>query len=404
MSRARLHSFFLAALAAWGGASTASAAPGPQYESLRPLSMGNAFVAIVDDKDAIYYNPAGLNLMGQLGNKDLRPDMAFYPEDKFDMHMDLVGTAIPFSDALQILRFWEAHQAAFGNLDSLQKDSSFSSDLSKFDRRPVPIGVMNGGELAIHNFGMAYWANAQMAPYADVGVLLPQAGLAYLQLDVVGQVAGATSFLDHRLSVGVGYRMAKRERVGNIQVAVTDLQNQGRQQLTDALQDTLNQKLSQLTDLGSIGHGIDLGALWQQTQWLRFGGAIQNLGMVLNHQWITPTLTVGLAMTPVIFQKNTIWERKVNFALDLEDLLDADRNYKPLSKINVGAEWEQTLIPWVLRGRLAVGLKGGYMTAGLGGTLFSIFTYEFATWADEAGYYTGQIEDRYYVMKFGVGI
>jgi hypothetical protein len=366
--------------------------------------MGNAFVAIVDDKEAMHYNPAGLNLIGRLGNKAKRPDMAHYPRDKFDMHMDFVGTALPVSEALEILRFWQDHKDAFGNLDSLQNDTSFASDLSRFDRRPVTIAVLHGGELAMHNFGMAYWADAQMAPYADVGVLLPQAGLDHVHLDIVGQIAGATSYFDDRMALGIGYRMAKREQIGNIQIALTDLQEDRRDELEQALQDTVDEKLRHLADLGSIGHGLDLGVLWQQTRSLRFGAALQNFGMILNHDMVTPKLTMGLAYSPVRFQSSGLWQRKINFAMDFEDLLGNERNYKPLSKVNFGAEWEQTLIPWVLSGRLAMGVKGGYLSAGLGGKLLTVLHYEFATWAEEGGYYTGQIEERYYVMKFGVGI
>src|SRR6187402_1591946 len=68
------------AAGAWGRS-------GPEHRTLRPLAMGNAFVAVADDKDAMHYNPAGLNLMGRLGNANLRPRMSRYPMDKFDMHM-----------------------------------------------------------------------------------------------------------------------------------------------------------------------------------------------------------------------------------------------------------------------------------------------------------------------------
>jgi hypothetical protein len=115
-------------------------------------------------------------------------------------------------------------------------------------------------------------------------------------------------------------------------------------------------------------------------------------------------LSLGVAYSPMRLESNGRWKRKINLAMDLEDVINNDRNYKPVSKINMGAEWEQTLIPWVLKGRLSIGMKGGYPTAGLGGSLFTIFHYEAATWAEEGGYYTGQLEERYYVMKFGVGI
>ncbi len=386
------------ALGAWGRS-------GPEHRTLRPLAMGNAFVAVVDDKDAMHYNPAGLNLMGRLGNREKDPELARYPLNKFDMHMDFLGTAIPLNEALDGLKFYQDHQSSFSNMNSLQNDSTLVSDLSAFDRRPIKVAVLHGGELAFHNFGMAYWADAQMAPYADVGVLLPQAGVQFIQLDIVGQIAGATSYFDDRLSVGLGYRMAKRAEMGNFQVALTDLSNKtGRKNVQETIQDSVDEKIKEFSDLGSIGHAIDAGVLWQQTPSLRFGGAVQNLFMNLNHQSVTPDLTVGVAYSPMLLEGNGRWKRKVNFALDLEDVLNNDRNYKPLSKINMGAEWEQTLIPWVLKGRLSAGMKGGYPTAGLGGNLFTIFSYEFATWAEEAGYYTGQSEDRYYVMKFGVGI
>lgn len=386
------------AAGAWGRS-------GPEHRTLRPLAMGNAFVAVADDKDAMHYNPAGLNLMGRLGNSNLRPRMSRYPLDKFDMHMDFLGTAIPVDEALDILKFYQDHQGSFQSMDQLKNDSNLVTDLSAFDRRPVKVAVLHGGELAMHNFGMAYWADAQMAPYADVGVLLPQAGVDYIQLDIVGQIAGATSYFEDRLSVGLGYRMAKREQMGNFQVALTDLSNDdGRKSVQGAIQDSVDEKVKDFADLGTLGHAIDAGVLWQQTPDLRFGMAIQNLGMVLNHESLTPELTVGLAYSPMLFESNGRWKRKVNFAMDYEDVLNNDRNYKPINKVNMGAEWEQTLIPWVLKGRLSLGLKGGYPTAGLGGNLFTIFHYEAATWAEEGGYYTGQLEERYYVMKFGVGI
>ena len=378
---------------------------GPEHRTLRPLSMGNAFVAVADDKDAMHYNPAGLNLMGRLGNANLRPRQQRYPLDRFDMHMDFLGTAIPVDEGLDILKFYQDHQGSFNNMEDLQNDSSLVSDMSAFDRRPVKVAVLHGGELAMHNFGMAYWADAQMAPYADVGVLLPQAGIAYIQLDIVGQIAAATSYFEDRLAVGLGYRMAKRTQMGDFQVALTDLSSDdGRKSVQGAIQDTVDRKVKDFSNLATLGHAVDAGAMWQQTADLRFGVAIQNLFMVLNKKSVTPELTMGLAYAPMLLESNGRWKRKINFALDFEDVLNDDQNYKPVSKVNMGAEWEQTLIPWVLKGRLSLGLKGGYPTAGLGGNLFTIFHYEAATWAEEAGYYTGQLEDRYYVMKFGVGI
>lgn len=73
----------------------ASAAAGPQYRSLRAQSMGNAFVAVVDNKDALYYNPAGLNLINALGNSSARPGLANYPRTRVNARVNLIGAAAP---------------------------------------------------------------------------------------------------------------------------------------------------------------------------------------------------------------------------------------------------------------------------------------------------------------------
>ena len=44
------------------------AAKAPTHHSIRAESMGNAHVAVVDDKEAIYFNYAGLSQINRLGN------------------------------------------------------------------------------------------------------------------------------------------------------------------------------------------------------------------------------------------------------------------------------------------------------------------------------------------------
>ena len=363
--------------------------------------MGNAFVAVVDNKDALYYNPAGLNLINALGNPSRRPGI-IYPRNRMDLRMDVAGITLPaIGDMLDYWRIYGQHQNSFSNSDSLRNDPTLESALLPYDRRPVPLGVLHGAELAVHNFGLAYWAEAKVAPYADEGVLLPQAGVQRVQVDAVIQIAGARGFLNDKLSVGAGYRLANRQHMENYQFAASDIGN--RHQFIQSLADTLSGKLDNYADPLSYGHGLDLGALWQQTPWLRFGAALQNLGMFLNGIPVTPDFTVGAAATPSILQREGRLGRKVNFAADLEDLLNNDRNYKPLNKINFGAEVEQKLW-WIASLRLGGGFKGGYWTAGFGLSLFKSLHLDAVSWAEEAGYYTGQTEDRHFAVNVGLGI
>lgn len=380
------------------------AASGPQYRSLRAQSMGNAFVAVVDNKDALYYNPAGLNLINALGNREARPGLANYPRTRFNARMNVIGGTAPAENLIDFLNLFKEHREAF------QSDSGFRTGgndllraLTPFDRLPVEVGLMHGAEFAMHNYGAAYWLDSRAAPYADVGILIPQAGIKTIQIDAVIQLAAAQGFLNNRLAAGAGYRLANRQTVYDFQVSTSEFADDGGQQVIDRVLDTVRTKLENMKQPSTYGHGIDLGMLWQQTSWLRFGAAVQNLGMHLNHEFVTPELTVGVAVTPPLLSTSGFLARKVNLALDFEDLFNDDRNYKFLSKVNFGAEIEQSLW-WFAAARVAGGFKGGYWSAGAGLTLVNAVHLEAASWAEEAGMYTGHIEDRYYAVRIGVGL
>ncbi len=402
-SQTKLSVSALAATLLFAGATASMAASGPQYRSLRGLAMGNAFVAIVDDKEAIYYNPAGLNLINALGNAAARPGLANYPRNRINARVNMVGAALPLGDFKDFYGFFKDHKKSFSDDSTMRSDNTLFNDLAPFDRRPVEIGLLHGAEFAMHNFGAAYWADARIAPYADVGVLLPQAGIETIQLDAVVQVAGAHGFLNNRLAAGGGYRLANRQTVRNFQVAASEFATDGGQSVLNQVQDTINDKFSNLSDFTTYGHGIDLGALWQQTSWLRFGASMQNMGMYLNHEYVTPELTVGLAISPPLASTGRMFSRKVNLALDLEDILNDERNYRLLSKVNFGAEVQQDLW-WLASLRLSGGYKGGYWAAGTGLDLLTAIHIEAASWAEEVGSYTGHIEDRYYALRVGVGL
>ena len=101
----------------------------------------------------------------------------------------------------------------------------------------------------------------------------------------------------------------------------------------------------------------------------------------------------GLAYLPAVLRNQGLL-RYVNFALDIEDAF-SDRDF--LEKVNFGAEMNLSLAQ--LRG----GFKGGYPCYGLMANLF-ILQLEFTSWAEEAGLYAGQLEDRHYMMGVRMGI
>ena len=398
---ARITLSFAAALL--GLVTFATAASAPQHKTLRPLSMGNAFVAVVDDKDALYYNPAGLNLINRLGNSYRRPSQANYPRNRFDARINGLGVAVPVQDYAPFWNFYDAHKASFGSVEEVKQDTTLLADLAPIDGRPIPLNYMAGIEFAMNNYGAAYWANAQIAPLIHANPLFPTPEVRDITVDQVVQLGVAHSFLRERLAVGIGYRLVNRQQIRQLEISSSQMtSDSGQQQIQDDMIDSVTTKLKNLSDLSTYGHGVDIGALWQQTSWLRVGGAVQNIGLVLNDEVINPKVTVGFVITPPIASKGGIFARKVNIAVDFEDAFNTEKNYKPLSKLNFGAEIEQ--YGWrIFSVRVSGGFKGGYWTAGGGVSLFDLVHVEAASWADEGGYYTGQIEERLYAINVGVG-
>ncbi len=195
-----------------------------------------------------------------------------------------------------------------------------------------------------------------------------------------------------------------------MEVITIDILNYG--SLQDTLEDRYDDATHNIFDFSSISFGLDFGVLYQLTREFRVGASLRDVYFKeLAGDKITPNLSVGFNYSPRFFNKNTAYARKFNFACDFVDAINADKNYKALSHLNFGLEVEQTLLAWpgynnelrALSLRLAGGFKGGYPSAGVSLEVLRVVTLEFATWAEELGYYTGQDEERIYMGQISLG-
>ncbi|HSQ42377.1 MAG TPA: hypothetical protein VLM37_08880 [Fibrobacteraceae bacterium] len=397
------------------------AGKGPTHKSLRAYAMGNAFVAVAEDKEAVYYNPAGLNLINRLGNYEDHPELGYYPSNFIDMRVN-IGLRAPYTEASQAYELGKKIQALYNGaqddadlagtsaqdalIDSLGAHPELSDDLNKFDKLPINFSAKFDMEMAVPHWGGAIWVDAGMAPYIESGIITPSAGMDTFYIDAVAQTAVGFSLTD-RWSAGIGYKMAKREYLNDFTVSLLDWE--------DAL-DTLDSEFDAIRDdaseIKTIGHALEFGTLYQWKRDVRFGASLRNWFIKpLGDEKITPNLTAGVAFSPRKLQRNTGFARKVNLAIDYEDMLNNDRNYKPLSHLDLGMELEQTLIAvpdWpslrLLKVRAGIGLKGGYPTAGLAVEALRFVELEVCTWAEEAGYFTGEDENRFWVLQLSLGI
>ena len=367
----------------------------------RSLGMGGAGVAVVDDADAVHLNPAGLTQMGSAPFAPL--DAIGYKRDRFDLV--LLGVSVDPSPerALDLKHFWDRHEktidsATDGDAILLIKNQKLLNDVYEFDGKPIR-GTMGGNvSLAWRNFGVSVWTRDEAGVTLDHGAITPK-GTIHLASTSAVELATAQPFLDDRLSLGFGYRVVARSNQAR-QYDILELNDEG----SDAVVKLLRKSGTELKRHEDWGHGFDVGAIWFQTPGLRFAGSVRDVGMRLDDEFVTPNLTMGLAWSPKILQSRGWWSRRVNVGLALENLLYDTLGYKPLSKINLGAEIQQTLIPGFVKLGVAGGVKGGYPTAMASLVLFSWLRTDVLTYAEETGYFTGDRPERVWMARVGIGL
>lgn len=368
----------VACLVALGAVGAAWAVRGPQYLSGRALGMGDAFVALSDDYSGIYYNPAGLARL----NTPLDAGMSL----KFDVG-DLFGVA---GDALNVAG---AHTNSFTSLDSMASDNTLVDDIMLFDRRPIGLGTAPEMHFAARStdpdfplgIGAAWFLGSQGRFMLDKGIYIPSAS-ARVRTDFVAKVAGAIQPLPG-LCIGLSPTIATYntfEQSLSIQEYAT---------ASDTLEARLEDEKEKIYRPG-FGFGLTAGALYDivPTE-LRVGAVVYNMFLSIDNDPVPVSYSFGLAYLPAVLRNQGLL-RYMNFALDVEDAF-SDRDF--LEKVNFGAEMNLSLAQ--LRG----GFKGGYPCYGLMANLF-IIQLEFTSWAEEAGLYAGQLEDRHYMMGVRMGI
>ena len=352
---------------------------GPQYLSGRALGMGDAFVALSDDYNAIYYNPAGLARL----NTPLDAGMSL----KFDMG-DFFGVA---GDAVNIAG---EHADSFSSMDGMAEDATLVDDMMVFDRKPLGFGTLPEMHFAARStdpdfplgIGAAWFLGSQGRFMLDKG-----------DLHALRRGPGAHRFRRqgrrrHRRPARPQHRpLPHRGHLQHLRAVASACRST--QTAGDTLTAQIDEEKERIYEPG-FGLGYTAGVLYDivPTE-LRVGVVMYNLFLSMDGDKVPATYSVGLAYLPAVLRKQGML-RYVNFAVDIQDVF-ADKPF--LGKVNMGAEMNLSLAQ--VRG----GFKGGYPTYGLLLNLLFL-QMEFTTWAEEAGLYVGQLEDRHYLFGVRMGI
>jgi len=398
-------------------------AKSPTHYSLRAESMGGAHVAVVDDKEAVHYNYAGLSQINRIGNYEKRPEQGYYPRNWFgDMRLT-VGGAGEFSKFLSTFDDVKDIQDLFKNaqkdaekngtsitnakLDSLISHPKYIKTINSYDHKNLDVRLKIDAEMAFHNFGAAFWMSGGVAPYIDGGLIMPYVVVDTFYIDAVAQMGGAYEIIKNKLSVGLGGKIAKRHKVNMITIGLANYSS-----IKDTLENQLDNATDDFFDAETFSLGMDMGVLYQLTREVRVGASLRDIYFKkLAGETLIPNFTMGVNYSPRFMNSNTGFGRKFNVAFDFADAFNTEKNYKFCTHLNFGFELEQTLaaIPGLNNEvrfivlRLAGGFRGGYPTAGIGVEVLRFFSFEAATWGEERGYYTGQDENRIYMVQASIG-
>lgn len=318
--------------------------------SVRAFGMGNAYTAVVNNHDAIFYNPAGLAKLSGFKWTIMDPAMGMNNIDSYQDYLDLAEDS---SDVQSIINeLYGEDITLYGGLKSIFSIGSFT------------FGAYGATDA---NFLI----NNPVFPNIDAAYRVDYGFVAGWGLDLVPEM----------FSVGLQARRVTRQG-GIVPIGVSTIAT-----LDSALiQDQLNRS--------GIGYAFDLGAT------LTFPGALKpTIAFSWRDLGDTSFEPTDGATAPDPTKQEQIIGLGINYesmfmdirpALDFRFLNESDMQLG--TKINFGVEFSWPLID--IRG----GFHQGYYTLGTSFDLWLV-RFDLATYGVERGAYPGQLEDRRYMMQ-----
>lgn len=341
---------------------TCSQAEAILYKGIRPLGMGNAFTALADDKNALFYNPAGLSGISNFGMDIFNP-LVEVSKNSIDLASDAGDT--DFDETIEVadlLRKYTGESQFF-------RIGLFPNAAFRIANAGAMVGILGQGrtDIQIRN---PVWPEAHVNMIADYGTI----GGAGLDLPFPGW------------RVGGSLKIIGRESLSEVYTAA-DIASEN---FEDRIEDDLQ---------SGSGVSIDIGAIYDlpdttMVDKLSFGICAQNLPSMKmgDAQKIESQVNVGTAV------RKTFDSYELTGTLDIHDITKNATEHSDFAKrLHAGAEFR---FPMILS--LRTGLNQGYLTGGITFD-FHYLRFDFATYAEEVGTYAGQKDNRRYCVQMTTG-
>ena len=287
---------------------------------VRPLAMGNAYVSVADDFNALFYNPAGLARLVEWDGELINPYLSFGTETK-DLITDVIDLTSSNPGTSDVLTFFEGKTGK-----NLHASLGLTPHLI-FQNIGFGIGLNTGVDATMHS-------DLDIDLKAGIEIILP--------------VSYARNFLNDRLSVGGSIKLRSFAGID----ATLDIT-----ELSSLSEDDSENSPEQVGN----GVGVDLGILFTPVEVMSptlgisitdLGGTpFQKTGDLNKPNDVLPSVNTGFSIMPY----------KTDFSF-LRLALEAHSINQPIHyshKLHFGAEMGVSSIF-----KIQAGLKDGYLAGG----------------------------------------
>lgn len=338
---------------------------------LRPLGMGNAYVAVADDFNALFYNPAGLARLKEWDGEFLNPSL------------EISSNTTSFASDMQKLA-GSSSGGTEATLDLLEKQTGKNHH---FAIGLTPHLIFKG-----FGFGLGLELATSAAFHREISVDLDAGPRAILP------IAFALNFLEDRLSIGAGVKFVMRGGV-NREFSINDIQAFSKSD--ESSSGGSETKLEDFVEGGS-GVGADLGLLFTPIKTMEptlglsitdFGGTPYQKANVGGSSTAAPpirlpSVNTGFSIKPV--------QGGRSYVLCSVDAHAINQPAHYSKKFNMGLEWGYGQII-----KLQTGLHQGELTGGMQFDV-GLLNLRFVTYAEQLGPIAGQddnLRDRRYALQ-----
>ncbi len=325
---------------------------------VRPLAMGNAFVAIADDENAFYYNPAGL---------------AFQEKSYSYVPFELQSSTKVLSNLIEYLSVLS------------DEDETNNALLDLIDEN---IGEVNSIEFRYSPWYFSgLWGISPIVKKYATAIVHRQPSLELQTgLDLTVPISLAYAFFDKTLALGtsLNIKMSNGYKEFISPGDLDDFESGEAQDFDDFKQN-------------GIGVGVDLGIIYRRDikkHQLSAGLSWKNIGDMAYYQigdYITPDedlASVNLGLAYKYLSENY---GRYHIALDAHSL-NQDFSFTKKLNLGLGVLLKESY-------EFLLGLHQGYLSAGVR-LISGNFNFEFSTWAEEYGMVAGDDPDRRIGLKY----